>query len=112
MEKQKLPKATLTLVFGLLSIFMCLLFGIGGIIFGIAAFVISKDDLQLLKKNPTLFANASTLLIGRILAFIGITISTIYLAFIIFVYAVIGLENVPAWQQNLLDRAQYEQDNR
>jgi hypothetical protein len=25
---------------------------------------------------------------------------------------VIGIENVDAWQQNLLDRAQYEQENR
>jgi hypothetical protein len=68
--------------------------------------------LALLKENPKLYSNASNLLIGRVLAAIGITISTIYLGFIIFVYTVIGIENVDAWQQNLLDRAQYEQENR
>jgi hypothetical protein len=112
MENKRLPKATLTLIFGLLSIMTCFLFGFVGLIFGIVAFVISKKDLAMLKENPKLYSNGSNLLIGRVLAAIGITISTIYLGFIIFVYTVIGIENVDAWQQNLLDRAQYEQENR
>jgi hypothetical protein len=42
MENKRLPKATLTLIFGLLSIMTCFLFGIVGLIFGIVAFVVSK----------------------------------------------------------------------
>jgi M penetrans paralogue family 26 len=112
MENKRLPNATLTIIFGLLSIMTCFLFGIVGLIFGIVTLVVSKKDLALLKENPKLYSNGSTIIMGRVLAVIGITISTIYLGFIIFVYTVVGIENVDAWQQNLLDRAKYEQENR
>lgn len=112
MENQKLQKATLTIVFGLLSIMTCWILGFVGIIFGVVALVISKKDLALLKENPKLYSNGSTLLIGRVLAGIGISISTLYLGFILFVYTVIGIENVDAWQKNLMDRAKYEQENK
>jgi M penetrans paralogue family 26 len=112
MENKRLPNATLTIIFGLLSIMTCFLFGIVGLIFGIVTLVVSKKDLALLKENPKLYSNSSTIIMGRVLAVIGITISTIYLGFIIFVYTVVGIENVDAWQQNLLDRAKYEQENR
>lgn len=112
MENTKLPKATLTLVFGLLSIMTCWILGFVGLIFGITAFVISKKDLALLKENPRQFSNASNLLIGRVLAGIGITLSTVYLAFVVFIYTVIGIDNVPEWQQHLIDRANYEQQNK
>jgi M penetrans paralogue family 26 len=112
MENKKLQNATVTIVFGLLSIMTCWVLGILGLVFGIVALVISKKDLVLLKENPKLYSNASTLLIGRVLAGIGITISTLYLGFIVFVYTVIGIENVDAWQQNLMERAKYEQENK
>lgn len=112
MENKKLPNGTLTLVFGLLSIMTCWILGFVGLIFGIVAFVISKKDMATLKENPKSYSNASSLLIGRVLATIGITLSTIYLGFIVFVYAVIGIENVGAWQQNMMDRAKYEQENK
>lgn len=112
MENKKLPNATLTLIFGLMSILTCWLLGIVGLVFGIVALVISKKDMALLKENPKLYSNASTVLIGRVLAVIGITISTLYLAFIVFVYTVIGIENVDAWQQNMMERAKYEQENK
>jgi M penetrans paralogue family 26 len=112
MENQKLPKATLTIIFGLLSIMTCWVMGIVGLVFGIVALVISKKDLAILKENPKMYSNASNLLIGRVLGAIGITLSTLYLGFIIFVYTVIGIDNVDAWQQNLMDRAKYEQENR
>jgi M penetrans paralogue family 26 len=112
MENKKLQKATLTIIFGLLSIMTCWFFGIVGLIFGIAALVISKKDLALLKENPKLYSNASNLIIGRILAVIGITISTIFLCYVIFVYTIIGIDNLGAWQQNMIDRAKYEQENR
>ncbi len=112
MENKKLQKATLTIIFGLLSIMTCWVFGIVGLIFGIVALVISKKDLALLKENPKFYSNASNLIIGRVLAVIGIMISTLYLGFIVFVYSVIGIENVDAWQKNLIERAKYEQENR
>ncbi len=112
MENQKLPKATLTIIFGLLSIMTCWVMGVVGLVFGIVALVISKKDLALLKENPKIYSNASNLLIGRVLGAIGITLSTLYLGFIIFVYAVVGIDNVDEWQQNLMDRAKYEQENK
>jgi uncharacterized membrane protein len=112
MKNKKLPNATLTLVFGLLSIMTCWILGFVGLIFGIVAFVISKKDMAALKENPKDYANTSNILIGRVLAAIGIALSTIYLGFIVFVYTVIGIDNVDEWQQNLIDRAKYEQGNK
>ncbi|MGB0789195.1 MAG: DUF4190 domain-containing protein, partial [Marinirhabdus sp.] len=42
MEQQKLPNATLILVFGILSIVTCCCYGVLGLIFGIIAIVMAK----------------------------------------------------------------------
>jgi predicted PurR-regulated permease PerM len=112
MENQKLPNTTIVLLLGLFSIITCWVMGIVGLIFGIVALVIAKGDLRLYRENPDSYTNFANLAIGRVLAVIGIILSSIYLAFIIFIYTVIGIENVEEWQKNLQNKIEYQEKHR
>jgi predicted PurR-regulated permease PerM len=112
MENQKLPNTTIVLLLGLFSIITCWVMGIVGLIFGIVALVIAKGDLRLYRENPDSYTNFANLAIGRVLAVIGIILSSIYLAFIIFVYTVIGIDNVDEWQKNLQNKIEYQEQHR
>jgi predicted PurR-regulated permease PerM len=112
MENQKLPNTTIVLLLGLFSIITCWVMGIVGLIFGIVALVIAKGDLRLYRENPDSYTNFANLAIGRVLAVIGIILSSIYLAFIIFIYTVIGIENVDEWQKNLQNKIEYQEQHR
>ena len=112
MENQKLPNTTIVLLLGLFSIITCWVMGIVGLIFGIVALVIAKGDLRLYRENPDRYTNFANLAIGRVLAVIGIILSSIYLTFIIFIYTVIGIENVEEWQKNLQNKIEYQEQHR
>lgn len=91
MEKQKLPNATAVLILGILSIPACCLYGLG-LLLGIAALVISKKDLAAYKLAPDAYEGYGNLNTGRILAIIGIVLSIIFLAFVIWAIAYFGME--------------------
>ena len=89
MEQQKLPNATLILVFGILSIpFCCCFTGVGGLIFGIIALVLSKKATTTYLENPELYTGYQHVKTGKILAIIGIVLSALtlitYLVFLMF----------------------------
>ncbi|WP_299219331.1 CCC motif membrane protein [uncultured Aquimarina sp.] len=92
-NKQQLPNATLVLIFGIVSIVTCFCYGIIGLIFGIVALVISKQSIKLYNENPELYYGYENLKAGRICAIVGISLSSLYLlfilAYIIFVGALI-----------------------
>ncbi|TCP24406.1 hypothetical protein EV195_106214 [Tenacibaculum skagerrakense] len=92
-EQRKLPNATPVLVLGILSILTCCCYGVLGIIIGVIALVLYKQDKQLYDKNPSVYENYSNLNTGRILAIIGIVLSIFALLYYIWIFNYIGWEN-------------------
>lgn len=94
MEKQKLPNGTAVIILGILSIVTCCCYGILGIILGVIALVLAKKDTQLYLENPELYSNYSTIKTGKILAYIGLVLSFIYLLLVIWMFATFGFEGM------------------
>ncbi|MCT8340128.1 DUF4190 domain-containing protein [Flavobacteriaceae bacterium TK19130] len=89
MEQKKLPNATLILVLGILSIpFCCCFTGVGGLILGIVALVLSKKAKETYSANPELYTGYQNVKTGRILAIIGVVLSALtlltYLVLLVF----------------------------
>ncbi len=84
-----LPNATAVLVLGILSIVLCICYGIIGLILGIIALSLAGKDLQLYNANPSAYKQSSynNLKAGRICAIIGTVLSSLYI--LIFVVALI-----------------------
>jgi hypothetical protein len=109
MEKNKLPNATAVLVLGILSIITCCCYGIVGLVLGIVALVLAAKDMKLYLENPELYSNYGNLNIGRILAIIGVCLSTIYLIFTIYMLVAVGQEGMDDFMRNL--KIKVEQQN-
>lgn len=109
MEKQKLPNATVVLILGILSILTCCCWGLIGLILGIVALVLASKDSKMYAENPEIYEGYSNLITGRVLAIIGIILSSIYLIFTVYMMVFVGEEGMKDFQQNLLDKIKYEQ---
>lgn len=94
MENQKLPNATAVLALGIISIVGCCCYGIVGLITGIIGLVLANKDLQVYSQNPSNYSNYSNLNIGRILCYIGIALSIIYILILIWMITTFGWENM------------------
>ena len=94
MEKQQLPNSTLILVFGILSIVTCCCYGIIGLILGIVAIVLAKKATALYMENPELYTGFQNVKTGKILAIIGIILSTLTLIYMIWAIATFGFEGL------------------
>lgn len=94
MEQQKLPNATLILVFGILSIVTCCCYGIVGIILGIVAIVLAKKATQIYSENPEAYTGFQNVKTGKILAIIGIVLSVMYLLFVVGMISMFGWESI------------------
>ena len=94
MEQQKLPNATLILVFGILSILTCCCYGVVGLILGIVAIVLAKKATDLYSENPEIYTGIQNVKTGKILAIIGVSLSILYLLFVIWAIIVFGWENM------------------
>ena len=70
---------TAALVLGILSIVpgICLFYGIGGVIMGTIALVISREDFSAVKAHPTEYnqSQVGTLKAGRVCAIVGLSLS-------------------------------------
>lgn len=108
MEKEKLPNAMAVLILGILSIVTCCCYGIG-VILGIIALVLAKKDMLLYRTEPERYFGYQNLNTGRILAIIGVVLSAIYLAWIIYAYVFIGQEGLMEIQQRMIERIQQTQ---
>lgn len=77
--QQPLRNHTAALVLGILSIVpgICLVYGIGGVIMGVIALVISRDDYAAIKANPAGYnpSQVSSLKAGRVCAIVGLSLS-------------------------------------
>ncbi|GAB5563984.1 MAG: hypothetical protein Wins2KO_10470 [Winogradskyella sp.] len=92
MENQKLPNSTLILIFGILSIVTCCCYGIVGIILGVIAIVLAGKATAVYKENPELYSDYNNVKIGRILSYVGITLSVIYLLITVWMISTFGWE--------------------
>jgi hypothetical protein len=91
MEQQKLPNATLILVFGILSIVGCCFYGIG-IILGVVALVLAAKATKLYAEDPEAYTGFQNVKTGKILSIIGIILSALYLLLIIWAISKFGME--------------------
>ncbi len=95
MSQQPLPGASTVLTMGIISIVGTLICcGPFGAIFSIIALVKAKTANQLYLQNPEAYTDYSNIKTGKILAYIGLAISLIYLVLFIlyfgFIVAMIG----------------------
>ena len=103
MEQQKLPNSTLILVFGIISIVTCCCYGILGLIFGIIAMVMAKKATAVYMENPEQYTGYQNVKTGKILAIIGIILSSLYLIYVIWIFATIGTAGLMDQNQRWMD---------
>lgn len=94
MEQQKLPNATLILVFGILSILTCCCYGIVGLALGITTLVLANKAAKLYAENPEAYTGFQNVKTGKILAIIGIILSALYLLFTLWAITAFGWETL------------------
>jgi hypothetical protein len=88
---QPLPNATISLVLGILSIVIC---GVGFVL-GIIGLVMAKRDITLYTNNPGVYSESSynNTKTGRICSIIGIIVSALfvvaYVAYMIWIFSMI-----------------------
>jgi uncharacterized membrane protein len=94
MDQQKLPNATAVLILGIVSILGCCCYGLPGLIAGIIALILAKKDGQLYRANPTTYSNYGQLNAGKIMAIIGISLSVLYVVYVIVMISTVGWETM------------------
>ena len=110
MEKRKLPNATAVLVLGICSVVFCCCYGIVGLVLGVVALVLAAKDMKLYLESPELYSNYSNLNIGRVFAYIGIGLSAICLAFMIYFFS-LGEDGMKDFQENLELKLEQQKEN-
>lgn len=90
--QQTLPNATAVLVLGILSIVTCWCVGIPGLTMGIIAIVLSGKSKVLYAENPGQYTEGSfkNMNAGRVCAIIGTVLSSVYLAYAIVKWVIVG----------------------
>jgi len=106
MAQLVLPNSTGALVLGIISIPTCICYGIPGLACGIIAIVLGSKAVKLHKANPGVYTvssynNANA---GKICGIIGVSLSALFLLYVIIVAAFVGaamtsiFSNIP-WDQ-------------
>jgi len=108
MEQQKLPNATLILVFGIISIVTCCCYGVIGLIFGVIGLILANKAMKLYAENPEMYEGIKNVKTGRILSIIGIVLNVIYLLMSIWAISMYGWETLqdPQQMQEILEQYQ------
>ncbi len=90
--QQNLPNATTVLVLGIISIVSCWCVGIVGLVLGIIALVMASKSAKLYAANPNLYtaSSYSNMKAGKVCAIIGVCLSSIYVAYIIVYFLILG----------------------
>lgn len=91
--QKNLPNATGILVMGIISIATCWCYGIPGITLGIISIVLSRKAGKLYKATPELYTKSSykNMKAGKICSVIGLSLSALFLIYIIIVVIFFGL---------------------
>lgn len=82
--KQKLPHAKKVSLFGVLSIFGSVIYGVFGIVCAVYALKMYNQDKQLFLKNPTLYSPTHPK--WKFIAIAGLIMSLLFLMFCIAIY--------------------------
>lgn len=105
MERQTLPNSTLILVLGILSIVGCCCYGIIGLILGIVTIVLAKKATALYAENPELYEGYNNVKTGKILAYVGIGLSVIYVIIMIIGLIIYGgIEGIEEMQREMIEQ--------
>lgn len=108
MEQQKLPNATLILVFGIISIVTCCCYGVIGLVFGVIGLILANKALKLYAENPEIYEGVQNVKTGRILSIIGIVLNVIYLLMSLWAISTYGWDTLqdPQRMQEILEQYQ------
>ncbi|MCE3294929.1 MAG: hypothetical protein K0R65_643 [Crocinitomicaceae bacterium] len=86
-----LPNATATLVLGIISIATCWIYGLPGLICGIIAIVLHNKDKKIYMEDPQSYeASYKNLKAGYICGIIGLSLSALFILYIIIVLSILG----------------------
>ena len=86
MRNSKLPYATAVLVLGISSVALCCCYGIPGILTGSVALFLYRRDKKVYDKNKGDYSNFDNLKTGRMLSIFGISLSFLYLIYLLFIH--------------------------
>ena len=103
MEQEKLPNATLILVFGIVSIVTCCCYGVLGLIFGIIAVILANKAKAIYLENPEQYSGYQNVKIGNILAIIGIVLNLLYMVYFIVLFSKLGMDGIMEMNQRVLE---------
>jgi len=89
---QTVPNSVGVLVLGILSIVFCWCYGIVSIILGIIAIVLANQGEKIYQQNPSAYAMASykNMKAGKICAIIGMSLSGLYILFLVVYFFIVG----------------------
>ena len=102
MDKQQLPNATLTLVFGILSLVTFCCYGIFGILFGLLALILGNIALKKFKQDPELYTGEGNAKIGRVLGIIGLVLGLLMIALVVWMISIVGWDVLMSQDQELI----------
>jgi len=103
MEQEKLPNATLILVFGIVSIVTCCCYGVLGLIFGIIAVILANKAKAIYLENPEQYSGYQNVKIGNILAIIGIVLNLLYMIYVIVLFSKLGMDGIMEMNERVLE---------
>lgn len=103
MEQEKLPNATLILVFGIVSIVTCCCSGVLGLIFGIIAVILANKAKAIYLENPEQYSGYQNVKIGNILAIIGIVLNLLYMIYVIVLFSKLGMDGIMEMNERVLE---------
>lgn len=105
---KKLPNATAVLILGILSVPTCFCYGIIGLVLSIVALVLAHGDQKLLNDDRDgVYRNYSTLVVGRVFASIGLVLSAVFFAMVVYI-ASMSTEEQEAFLENLRAKAEQQ----
>lgn len=94
MQNNRSPYATAVLVLGISSIALCCCYGLPGILTGLIALTLYNKERALHGENNTNYRGFENLKTGRTLSIIGISMSSLYILYLLFALSQVGSDAI------------------
>ncbi|MDQ7960256.1 MULTISPECIES: CCC motif membrane protein [Flavobacterium] len=91
--RKQLPNAVTVLILGIMSIIAAFCYGFFGIVLGIIALVIARNDMQLHRENPGEYDGYPNLSAGRVCAIIGLSLGSLFFIGLFFLFFLSAIVN-------------------